>query len=247
MTGPTGRAATKSLPSTPHRVLLVDDEIGIRLSLADRLRVAGYEVETAEDGESALQLALKGGFDAILLDLILPKMDGVKLCEKLRSNGIDTAVLMLTVKSSLEDRVRGFVAGADDYMAKTTDIIELLARLQAVLRRTSPQTRPAKGAKAVREFGGVRVEFSDASVWRGSERIELSRKEYDLLCYFLAHPLKKLTRGILLEEIWRFDPSSPTRTVDVHVAALRRKLEKDPAHPRWIRTVRGVGYEFVPE
>lgn len=234
----------------PHRVLLVDDEIGIRLSLADRLRVAGYEVETAEDGESALQLALGGGFDAILLDLILPKMDGVRLCEELRGNGIDTPVLMLTVKSDLEDRVRGFVAGADDYMAKTTDIIELIARLRAVLRRTSPQTRlarPAEDAQAVHEFGDVRVDFSNASVWRGSERIELSRKEYDLLRYFVTHPLKTLERGLLLKEIWRFDPGNPTRTVDVHVVGLRKKLEKDPAHPRWFRTVRGKGYEFVPE
>ncbi len=234
----------------PHRVLLVEDEVGIRLSLADRLRVAGYEVETAEDGESALRLALEGGFDAIVLDLILPKMDGLKLCEELRSKGIDTAVLMLTVKSDLEDRVRGFVAGADDYMAKTTDIIELLARLRAVLRRTSPLTRlggPPAEVKAVHEFGDVRVNFSDASVWRGSERIELSRKEYDLLRYFLTHPLKTLARGLLLKEIWRFDPSRPTRTVDVHVVGLRKKLENDPTHPRWFRTVRGKGYEFVPE
>ena len=234
----------------PKRVLLVDDEIGIRVAFADRLRVAGYEVETAEDGESALQLASEGGFDAILLDLILPKMDGVKVCEELRSNGIDTPVLMLTVKSDLEDRIRGFVAGADDYMAKTTDIIELLARLQAVLRRTSPQTcrtRPAEKATAVHEFGDVRVDVSEATVRRGSERVELSRKEYELLCYFLEHPLKTLARGRLLKEIWRFDPSTPTRTVDVHIVGLRKKLENDPAHPRWFRTVRGKGYEFVPE
>ena len=233
----------------PHRVLLVDDEIGIRLALADRLRVAGYEVETAEDGESALQLASDSSFDAILLDLILPKMDGVRVCEELRRNGNDTPVLMLTVKSDLDDRVRGFVAGADDYMAKTTDIIELLARLQAVLRRTSPptcHTPVAEESEAVHSFGEVRVDVSDATVWRGEERVELSRKEYELLCYFLTHPLKALTRAHLLKEIWRFDSDTPSRTVDVHVMGLRKKLEDDPAHPRWIRTVRGKGYEFVP-
>lgn len=233
----------------PHRVLLVDDEIGIRLALADRLRVAGYEVETAEDGESALQLAADRGFDAILLDLILPKMDGVTVCEELRRSGIDTPVLMLTVKSDLDDRVRGFVAGADDYMAKTTDIIEVLARLKAVLRRTSPTTGHARTAadKAMHRFGEVRVDPTDNTVWRGNERIELSRKEYELLSYFLVHPSEVLARGRLLKEIWRFDSDTPSRTVDVHIAGLRKKLENDPAHPRWFRTVRGKGYEFVPE
>ena len=232
-----------------YRVLVVDDEIGIRVPIADRLRVAGYEVEMAEDGESALQLASDGRFDAILLDLILPKMDGLTVCEELRRIDVDTPVLMLTVKSDLDDRVRGFAAGADDYMGKTTDIIELLARLKAVLRRTSSGTRqsqPPERSGAVHKLGDLRVDTLEGTVRRDNERIELSRREYDLLRYFLRHPFQVLTRGMLLKEIWRFDPGTPTRTVDFHIMGLRKKLEDDPAHPRWFRTVRGKGYEFVP-
>ena len=230
--------------SMPHRVLLVEDEIGIRTALEDSLRIAGYEVESAEDGEAALRLASDGGFDAIVLDVLLPLKDGVQVCDELRGLGIETPVLMLTVKSDLGDRMRGFAVGADDYVAKPYEPMEVLARIRALVRRASPG--PAEAVAEVHRFGDVRVDTKRAAVWRGEERVTLSIKEFELLHYFLKHPDETLARSLLLKEIWNHKPSGATRTVDVHVGWLRKKIEEDPARPRWIRTVYGKGYEFVP-
>ena len=228
-----------------YRLFLIEDEPGIRVPLADNLRVAGYHVETAEDGESALQIVLGGGFDLIVLDVLLPGKDGVAVCDELRRNGVDTPVLMLTVKATVEDRVRGFVAGADDYVTKPFEFIEVLARIKAILRRSS--SRAAQETEQVHEFGDVRVDTSRAAVWRGDERISLSAMEYELLRYFLTHPGEVLPRNRLLREVWMGQPSDDSRTVDVHITGLRKKLEQSSERPRWIRTVRGKGYTFSPE
>ena len=230
-----------------QRLLLVEDELGIRVPLADSLRVAGYEVDTAEDGESALQAVPDGGFDLILLDLLLPDKDGVAVCQELRRNGVDTPVLMLTVKGSLEDRVSGFAAGADDYVAKPYEFVELIARIRAILRRSQTSSSADFGADQVYEFGEVRVDTKQAVVWRLNDRVLLSSMEYELLRYFLMHPGEILPRSRLLEDVWMAQPKAESRTVDVHVTGLRKKIEANPAHPRWIRTVRGKGYRFLPK
>ena len=228
-----------------HRVLLVEDEIGIRIGLEDSLCVAGYDVETADDGEAAMQLASQGGFDVIVLDLILPVKDGIEVCRELRNQGIDTPVLMLTAKTQLQARLRGFAVGADDYLAKPFEVLELLARIRALLRRSMPSTDET--ASHVHAFGDLRVDSKHATVWRANERLRLSVKEYKLLHYFVTHPAETLARRRLLNEVWKYQPKTPTRTVDVHVGWLRRKIENDPGNPRWIRTVYGKGYEFVPD
>ena len=228
-----------------YRLLLVEDEIGIRVPLADSLRVAGYDVATAEDGESALQVVPRGEFDLIVLDVVLPDMDGIAVCRELRENGVETPVLMLTVKGGLEDRVRGFAAGADDYMGKPFEFVELLARVKAIVRR-SRISGPA-GSNTDHAFGDIRVDMERAVVLRGEEQVVLSTMEYELLRYFLKHPGEILPRSRLLEDVWLAQPKSESRTIDVHITSLRRKIEKNPAHPRWIRTVRGKGYRFLPE
>ena len=230
-----------------HRLLLVEDEIGIRVPLADSLRVAGYDVATAEDGEAALQIVPSGGFDLIILDVLLPDKDGVAVCEELRENGVETPVLMLTVKAGLEDRVRGFAAGADDYIGKPFEFVELLARIKAIVRRSRISEPSDSTTEQVHTFGDIRVDLARAVVWRGDEKVALSAMECELLRYFLQHPGEVVHRSRLLEDVWLAQPKVESRTVDVHVTSLRRKIEKNPAHPRNIRTVRGKGYRFLPE
>ena len=230
-----------------YRLLLVDDEIGIRVPLADSLRVAGFDVEIAEDGESALEMAPEGGFDLIVLDVILPGKDGVAVCQELRQCGVNTPVLMLSVREGVDDRVRGFAAGADDYSAKSIEFVELIARIKAIVRRSQSVTPVNTKIEQVHEFGDVRVDIPQAAVWRGNERVSLSTMEYELLRYFMLHAGEVLPRSRLLEEVWLGQAKSESRTVDVHVTSLRKKIEKNSAYPRWIRTVRGQGYKFLPE
>ncbi|MYE06679.1 MAG: response regulator transcription factor [Chloroflexi bacterium] len=229
----------------PQRVLVVEDEIGMRIGLEDNLRIAGYEVETAEDGEQGLQLASRGKFDIILLDLILPVKDGLAVCQELRGKGIATPVIMVTAKSQLEERLRGFAVGADDYMVKPFDFMELLARIRVALRRSL--SAAGVGTESLFEFGDVRVDAKRAMAIRGGERLPLSDKEYNLLKYFVTHPSETIPRDRLLKEVWGAAPGSPTRTVDVHVNLLRAKVEDDPKNPRWIRSVYGEGYRFIPD
>ena len=231
----------------PHHLLLVDDEVGIRVPLADSLRVAGFEVSIAEDGESALEIAPEGGFDLIVLDVILPGKDGVAVCQELRQSGVNTPVLMLSVREGVEDRVRGFAAGADDYIAKSVEFVELIARIKAIVRRSQSSTPVKTKIEQVHEFGDVRVDIPQAAVWRGNERVSLSTMEYELLRYFMLHAGEVLPRSRLLEEVWLGQAKAESRTVDVHVTSLRKKIEKNSAYPRWIRTVRGQGYKFLPE
>ena len=227
-----------------HSVLVVEDEEGIRLGLEDLLHVAGYAVEMAEDGEEALQRALQRSFDAIVLDLILPVRDGLSVCRELRKKGIDTPVLMLTAKTELEDMLRGFSVGADDYLTKPFRALELLARLRALLKRGRPsiEARTPHGHTS----GGLFADRETGLVWVGDKPVALQTREHALLLYFMAHPAETLTRERLLREVWKSELEDSTRTVDVRVASLRKKIENDPEHPRRIRTVFGEGYEFVP-
>ena len=227
----------------PYRVLVVEDEVGTRVGLEASLRIAGCEVATAADGEAGTLLALEGGFDIMVLDLMLPLKDGLTVCEELRAKNVNTPIVMLTANTQVEDRLQGFAAGADDCLSKPFEVTELLARIRAVMRRT--QAPPDAIASRVFEFGDVRMDTASAAVWRGDERVRLSMMEYALLHYLVRHPTEVVDRRRILEEVWASNPEVRPRIVDVHIRWLRKKIGDD-TDPRWIRTVHGKGYSFVP-
>jgi two-component system alkaline phosphatase synthesis response regulator PhoP len=223
------------------RILLIEDEPGIVLTLTDRLTGEGYAVESAADGESGLERASRDAFDLVLLDLMLPRMSGFDVCRELRKRGIETPVIMLTARGQVVDKVVGLKLGADDYVTKPFDMSELLARVEAHLRRAPAAPHPADGCV----FGDVRVDFRKAEATREGVPIELSAREFQLLRYFLEHRGATLTREELLNEVWGYNAMPSTRTVDVHVAWLRQKIEPNPRHPQFILTVHGMGYKFA--
>lgn len=225
-----------------RKILLVEDEPGLVLVLKDRLISEGYAVETAGDGKEGLARCLSDSFDLILLDVMLPYSSGFDVCRDLRQKGVRTPVLMLTAKAQVVDKVVGLKLGADDYLAKPFEMIELLARVEALLRRTH---RPSSSAD-VYEFGPVRVDFPSTCVYREGKKIELSAREFRLLRYFIEHAGVTLSRDQLLNAVWGYDAMPYTRTVDVHIAWLRQKLEPNPRHPQFILTVHGLGYQFRP-
>ena len=224
------------------RVLLVEDEPGLVLTLTDRLAAEGYAVAHAADGDAGFERALAEPFDVVVLDVMLPGRDGFAVCRDLRARGVTTPILMLTARGQVTDKVVGLKLGADDYLTKPFEMPELLARLEALLRRTGA---PAAGAEHVR-FGDVTVDFARAEVTRAGEPVELSAKEFGLLRHFAAHPGRLVTRDEALTEVWGYDDTPATRTVDVHVAWLRQKLEPNPRRPRHFVTVHGLGYKFIP-
>jgi two-component system alkaline phosphatase synthesis response regulator PhoP len=225
------------------RVLIVEDEPLLVLTLSDRLRAEGYEVESATNGEAGLNRAREGSFDLILLDVALPLRNGFDVLRDLRQQRVDTPVLMLTARGQVIDRVLGLKLGADDYVPKPFDMTELLARMEAVLRRRkAPASTSAAGSFV---FGEVRVDFRRAEVLREGAPVELSSLEFKLLRYFVEHRGELLSRHELLEHVWGYPAVLQTRTVDVHVASLRQKLERHPAKPEHIVTVHRMGYRFV--
>ena len=227
---------------TAPRVLLVEDEPGLRLTLGDRLTSEGYSVETAADGDEALARAADASHDLIVLDVMLPRQSGLDVCRTLRQRGITTPVLMLTAKGQVADRVVGLKLGADDYLTKPFETIELLARLEALLRRRTGGPQP--GGESYR-FGDVVVDFRRTEVLRGGRPVELSAREFKLLRHFIEHRGDTLSREALLADVWGYDETPLTRTVDVHVAGLRQKLEANPKAPQFILTIHGLGYKFA--
>jgi two-component system alkaline phosphatase synthesis response regulator PhoP len=226
-----------------RRILLVEDEPGLVLTLTDRLTREGYDVETVSDGSTALSRALAGGFDLVLLDVMLPGMSGFDVCQALRRGGVDTPVIMLTARGQLIDRVVGLKIGADDYVTKPFETVELLARIEARLRRPAPPV-PTPSAAGY-QFGDVRIDFRRAEVERGGRLLEMSAREFQLLRYFVEHRGAALSRDELLNEVWGYQAMPSTRTVDVHVAWLRQKIEPNPKRPQYIQTVHGIGYRFT--
>ena len=224
------------------RVLVVEDEAGLRLTLTDRLTSEGYSVETASDGEAGLAQAARGGYDLIVLDVMLPRMNGFDVCREVRQRGVTTPILMLTARGQVVDRVVGLKLGADDYLTKPFETIELMARLEALLRRR--RSAPLPGGDTYR-FGDIVVDFRRAEVARGGQTVELSAREFKLLRHFIEHRGATLSRDALLSDVWGYDEMPLTRTVDVHVAGLRQKLEANPRSPEHILTVHGLGYKFV--
>jgi two-component system, OmpR family, alkaline phosphatase synthesis response regulator PhoP len=224
------------------KVLLVEDEEGLILTLTDRLRSEGFEVSSAKDGEAGLALALSANFDLIILDVMLPKKNGLDVCRDLRQKQIETPVLMLTAKGETIDKVLGLKLGADDYLTKPFEVMELLARVEALLRR-APKTQ-TNSPDSFR-FGTVSIDFKRAEVRKENEPVELSAMEFKLLQFLIENRGAVHSRDKLLDEVWGYDAMPSTRTVDVHVAWLRQKLEENPKYPQFIQTVHGLGYKFT--
>jgi two-component system alkaline phosphatase synthesis response regulator PhoP len=229
-----------------QRILLVEDELGLVMTLSDRLRSEGYAVEIAEDGETGLARATNEPFDLIILDVMLPRRGGFDVCRDLRQRGVRTPIIMLTARGQITDKVVGLKIGADDYVTKPFEMMELLARVEAQLRRWSVSVGAGGGTlnTEVYQFGDIRVDFRRAEAYRGEDVIELSAKEFKLLRYLIEHRGAALSRDELLNEVWGYDAAVSTRTVDVHVAWLRQKLEANQRHPQFILTIHGLGYKF---
>jgi len=216
------------------RVLVVDDELAVRTSLHRALNLERYDVDLAEDGREALERVAQARYDAIVLDVSMPQLDGLEACRRLRSAGDRTPVLMLTARDSVDDRVAGLDAGADDYLVKPFALRELQARLRALLRRVD-------GPSDELRFGDLRLEPATRDVWRGERRLELSRTEYALLELFLRHPRQVLERSVVFEQVWGYDFGATSNVLGVYMGYLRRKTEAG-GEPRLLHTVRGVGY-----
>ncbi len=221
---------------------MVEDEKGLILTLTDRLSSEGFDIKTAGDGETGFALALNENFDLIILDVMLPKKNGFDVCRDLRRKNVETPILMLTAKSETFDKVLGLKLGADDYLTKPFEIAELLARIEALLRRSVNTHQNAVGTF---KFGSVAVDFRRAEVLKDNKSVELSALEFKLLQYMIEHRGEVIKRDELLDEVWGYDAMPSTRTVDVHVAWLRQKLEETPKYPRFIQTVHGLGYKFT--
>ena len=217
------------------------------MTLTDRLIAEGYEVQSAMTAPDGLEAGTTGAFDIILLDVMLPGGNGLDVCRELRQRGVRSPVLMLTARGQVIDKVVGLKLGADDYVVKPFEMAELLARIEAVLRRSlAASTAPAlaPGGEAYR-FGDVTIDFRKAEVIKDGTPLELSALEFKLLRYFIEHKGAVLSRDELLNEVWGYDAMPSTRTVDVHVAWLRQKLEDNPRHPQYVLTMHGLGYKFV--
>jgi two-component system, OmpR family, alkaline phosphatase synthesis response regulator PhoP len=224
------------------KILLVEDEEGLVLTLTDRLKNEGFAVDIARDGAEGFAAAKAHQYDLVLLDVMLPKMNGYDVCRDLRKGGVETPILMLTAKGETIDKVLGLKLGADDYLTKPFEMIELMARVEALLRR-SPQSLNGANPDILR-FGDVIVDLKRADVSRGGETIELSAMEFKLLQFLIENRGVVHSRDHLLDAVWGYDATPTTRTVDVHIAWLRQKLEPNSKRPRYIQTVHGMGYKF---
>jgi two-component system response regulator MprA len=221
------------------RILVVDDEAAVRDSLSRTLRFEGYEVAVAEDGMAALDEVRRQEPDAVVLDVMMPRLDGLETCRRLRADGQLLPVLMLTARDSVGDRVAGLDAGADDYLIKPFALQELLARLRALLRRSLVST-PATGDSLLR-FADLALNPDTREVWRGDREIRLTRTEFAILEAFLRHPRQVLTRPVLFDQVWGYDFGETSNSLHVYLGYLRRKLEAG-GEPRLLHTVRGVGF-----
>ncbi len=225
-----------------RRILFVEDEIGFAVGVRDRLEAEGYRVEWARTGTAGYEAARSQTFDLIVLDVMLPGRNGFDVCRDLRRDGVNTPVLMLTARGEVADRVVGLKLGADDYVQKNCEPIELMARIEALLRRTSG-ARPALGESVA--FGDVKVDRSRHEVTRKGKKVVLSPVEFRLLEYLLDRRGAVVSREELLENVWGLDGQTMSRTVDVHIAGLRKKIEDDSRYPRHLLTVKGAGYKLA--
>jgi len=227
------------------RILIIEDDAAILRGLKDNLEYESYEVLTAIDGEEGYYLIKEKKPDLIILDLMLPKMNGYELCRKVRHEGFTTPILMLTARGEEMDRVHGLDLGADDYVTKPFSVPELLARIRAIIRRI--QKAKTGDLPSDLKFGEISVDFKCFEARKGNKVLDMSRKEFGILRLLAARAGEVITRDELLDEVWGYDQYPTTRTVDNHIALLRTKLEDDPSQPRHLITVHGVGYKLVLE
>jgi len=222
-------------------ILLIEDEPGLVTTISDLLTADGYRVESVSDGDAGLAKATREKFALIILDVMLPKKTGFEVCRQLREAGIDTAILMLTAKTQIVDRVVGLKLGADDYLSKPFDPAELLARVEALLRRVNKENRVNVRSF---HFGDVEIDFERAEVRKAGLLLALAAKELQLLRYLVNHRDRVVPREEILQQVWEYDSEVSSRTIDVHIAWLRQKLD-NPQNPKFIQTVRGKGYRFT--
>jgi two-component system alkaline phosphatase synthesis response regulator PhoP len=222
-------------------ILLIEDEPGLVMTISDLLAAEGHRVESVSDGDAGLAKATREKFALIILDVMLPKKTGFDVCRQLRQSGIDTAIMMLTAKTQVVDRVVGLKLGADDYLTKPFDPAELLARVEALLRRVNKENRV--NVRSFR-FGDVEIDFERAEVRKAGHPLALAGKELQLLRYLVNHRDRVVPREEILQEVWEYDSEVSSRTIDVHIAWLRQKLD-NPQNPKFIQTVRGKGYRFT--
>lgn len=237
---------TDSSPDSQHdRLLIVEDDSEIGSGLIDFFSGEGYDVSRAADGEEALQkITTLPPYDVVLLDVRLPEKDGFEVLREARKAGVDSPVIMLTIKAEDKHKLRGFALGADDYVTKPFDVEELAARVQAVLTRSqSTDSDPGE----VYSFDNVTVDFTQQTAQKEGEEIEFTALEFDILEYFINHRGRTVSREQLLRDVWGISGDITTRTIDRHVASLRKKIEPDPKDPTYIETVYGIGYKFVAE
>jgi len=224
------------------RILLVEDESNLRRTLTDLLKSDGYLVESSGDGIEAQELAMKNPFDVIILDVMLPSRNGFEVCRHLREHGNNTPILMLTARSELNNKVQGFKAGSDDYLTKPFETPELEARIEALLRRASHGPR---AELQFYDFDGIHIDFTKSHITKNRKTIPLGERESRLLRYLIERKGTVLSRDELLQEVWGYKSIPLTRTVDVHIAWLRQKIEEDAKNPKYIVTVHGQGYRFA--
>ncbi len=222
-----------------NRLLVVEDDPSMAVALRDGLEYEGYDVTMASDGETGLQMASAIEPDLILLDVMLPKRSGLSVCRHIRGTGSDVPIIMLTARGQEIDKVTGLKIGADDYVTKPFGFVELVARVEAVLRRS----RGREGGKS-HDFGPYHVDFDRFELSRDGIAVVLSAREFELLAYLVENRGRVIPRDELLEKVWAYRGASNTRTVDMHIAKLRKKIEEEPAQPQWILTQHGVGYRF---
>lgn len=225
------------------RILIVEDEPNMRLGLRDNLEFEGYEVDFAEDGEIGLTKIMAGGYNLVLLDVMLPHLSGFDICKTVRKKGIETPIILLTAKGEEIDKVLGLELGADDYVTKPFSLRELLARIKAVLRRNDDGASASK--EEMLSIGKLDVNFASYNAFQKGKPVQMSHKEFEILSFLWKEKNKTVSRDSLLNEVWGYDESPTTRTVDNFILKLRQKIEKDPNKPQIILTVHGIGYKLI--
>jgi len=225
-----------------EKILIIEDEEDLVKGLKLNLSGEGYEVDWAYDGEEGLRKALDEAYDLIILDIMLPKMNGLDICRELRQKKINIPIVMLTAKGEEVDKVVGLEIGADDYITKPFSVRELLARIKAHLRR---EKREEKAVPKIYNFGDVEIDFARFKVIRRGKELDLTSLEMEILKYFISHKGEVVTRGTLLDKIWGYESYPTTRTIDNHILKLRKKIEENPSHPKYILSVYGEGYRFM--
>lgn len=231
------------------KILIVEDEPAMLMGLRDNFEFEDYQVETATNGQEGLEKAQNETFDLIVSDVMMPKLSGFDLCRKLRESGNKTPIILLTAKGQEIDRVLGLEIGADDYVTKPFSLRELLARVKAVLRRTQNVGNSANEVSAEQQkiqIGRLAIDFEAYQAWENEEEIPLTHREFDVLHYLFLRSHKTVSRDELLQKVWGFEQAPTSRTVDNFILKLRQKLEFDSAKPRFLHTVHGIGYKFIP-